>query len=262
MLDVPLGSLLYLPRDLAILIVAIGTSLLLTIVRKWTTPQDRLRRGKADLKRLKQLRREAKRARDKEAVRRIRTTIGMIQVMRMKAEGLPLLVSIVPIALLACWAFARLDYYPPQKGDELTVEANYRLSSAGKLAHMVPPENVEVSRPIQVVRVDTATGANGIVKWTIRPTSERSDTRLIFRHDGQTVTHPLSVGGVKYAPAIQQHSGQESGKITATMVQMERARFLGIVPGIPQIMFAPWLVAYLLIAMVFVPVLRHCLKIY
>ena len=109
-LDVPLGWLLALPRDLAIALVAVGTSLVLTLVRKWTTNQDRLRRAGADVRRLRALLREAKWEKDRGAVRRLRTTLAMVRTIRFRAEGLPLLVSIVPIALLAFWAVQRLDY--------------------------------------------------------------------------------------------------------------------------------------------------------
>ena len=74
-LDYPLGWMLALPRDVAIVTIAIGTSLLLTLARKWTTDQGYLLRSKNDIRRLKQLRREAKRAKDKSAVKRISTTI-------------------------------------------------------------------------------------------------------------------------------------------------------------------------------------------
>jgi len=268
-LDYPLGWMLALPRDVAIVTIAIGTSLLLTLARKWTTDQGYLLRSKNDIRRLKQLRREAKRAKDKSAVKRIRTTIGMINLTKMKSEGLPLLVSIVPIALLAIWALARLDYYPPKVGEPLTVKAYYPVSSisqAGRFTHthLVAPKSVEVKgEAVQEVREDPKKGpggqVNGLAEWNVVPTVKSDSLVLVIGHQDQTVEHPLSAGADIYAPPLKAHS---SGKIQVTEVMLKRAKFLGFVPGIPEIMFPPWLVAYLIIVIPFVPLLRRGLKVY
>ena len=76
--DPLLGWLLYLPRDLALLIVSIGTALVLALVRLKTTDQELLRRCKHDKKRQKELLRQAKRKGDKEARKRHRATIGRV----------------------------------------------------------------------------------------------------------------------------------------------------------------------------------------
>ena len=76
--DPLLGWLLHLPRDVALAFVAIGTALVLTLVRIFTTDQDMLRRCKRDKKRQKQLLRQAKKGRDTEARARHRATIGEI----------------------------------------------------------------------------------------------------------------------------------------------------------------------------------------
>jgi len=260
LLDVPIGWLLALPRDVAIALVAVGTSLLLTMVRKWTTHQDQLRRSKGDLRRLKQLIRQRKRAKDKPAVKAMRTTLGMVNAIRLKAEVMPLLVSIVPIALLAVWAVERLDYFPPRVGEDLVVKAYYPLSSMDKLTHLVPPPGMELrGAAIQLVEVDHAGKQNGLAKWVLRPTQATASTDLIVRHQGDTAVQPVSVGGRTYAPPLAAHPG---GKILATEVVLRQAKFLGVVPGIAAIGFPPWLVAYLLIVIPFVPLLRRAIKVY
>jgi hypothetical protein len=266
MLDVPLGWLLLLPRDLAILLVALMTSALLTLARKWSTDQDRLRRCKNDLRRLKQLRRAAKREGDSDAVGRIRTTIAMINATRMKAEGKPLLVSIIPIALLAIWALARLDYLAPEPGQELQARAYYPLAAIGKLTRLVPPDGVEMlDDPIRLVSIDPDGEANGLVVWRLRPTTTLEEAELAFRYLDETARHKLTVGLPVYAPPQLAHPGE----IQVTEVVLERARFLEIkslgipgIPGIPWVFFPPWLVAYLLLTMPLVPLSRNLLRTY
>ena len=260
-LDYPLGWILLLPRDVSILIVGIGTSLLLTFTRKWTSDQKYLALCKQDLARLKHLRREVKRAGVKEAVARIRSTVAMIKLVGMKAEGKPLLASILPIALLAIWALARLDYYAPQPGEPLTVRAYYPLSSVSTLTHLVVPDGVTLAAEtdaIRFVEVDKRDEANGLVEWIIVPPDAAESLTLTFCHQGETATHEVTVGGHVYAPPLKQHTG----KFLMTEVDLKQAKFFGIVPGIDLIFFPPWLVAYLIIAVIFVPILRWMLHVY
>ena len=65
-----MGWLLHLPRDAALLIAAVATALVLTLVRIKTTDQGLLRRCKQDKKRQKELLREAKKTGDKDAQKR------------------------------------------------------------------------------------------------------------------------------------------------------------------------------------------------
>jgi type II secretory pathway pseudopilin PulG len=259
LLDYPLGWLLALPRDVAIVIVAAGTSLLLTLVRKATTNQDQLRRTRGDLRRLKQLVRQARRAKDKATVKRLKATQATVNGIRLKAEGKPLLVSIFPIILLAVWAVERLDYLPPRLGEPLTVRAYYPVSSVGQLTHLVPPPSLTLrASPIQLVELDPEGQQNGLASWVLEPATA-SSTELLVRHQGATVRHPVLVGRRIYAPPVANHEG---GKILATEAVLRRAKFLGVVPGIAAIGFPPWLVAYLLIVIPLVPILRRALRVY
>ncbi|HUT34954.1 MAG TPA: hypothetical protein VNE39_15800 [Planctomycetota bacterium] len=258
-MDYPLGWLLALPRDVAIAIVAVGTSLLLTLVRKWTTDQDQLRRSKGDLRRLKQLLRQAKQAKDRTAAGRIRTSLAMVNGIRLKAEGKPLLVSLLPIVLLAVWAVERLDFFPPRVGEDLTIHAYYPLSSVDKLTHLVPPDGLEMhGEAIRLVEVDPHGQQNGLATWVLRPTAPVS-TDLLIRHQGETADHAVRVGGRAYAPPLGAGSGN---KILATETVLRQAKFLGIVPGLPALALPPWLIAYLLIVIPFVPILRRTLRVY
>ena len=263
LLDYPLGWLLAIHRDIAIVIVALGTSLLLTLARKWTTNQDHLCRCKSDMTRLKQLRREAKRAKNKDAVERIRATVGMISIVKMKAEGLPLLVSIIPIALLAIWCLARLDYFPPKHDAALTVRVYYPHSSVGKYAHARAPKGVELKpSTIQAVRLDPDGEENGLAVWDVRPGPGIEEFNLTVSHLDRTATHQMLVGGNVYPLPLVDHAASTDEKILMSEVVLDQAKFLGVVPGIPEIMFPPWLVAYLIIVVPFVPLLRKVMGVY
>ena len=65
LMDCLLGWLLLLPRDVAIIGVAVITSSVMVFPRKWVADQDWLKRCDNDQKRLKQLTREARKKKDK-----------------------------------------------------------------------------------------------------------------------------------------------------------------------------------------------------
>jgi hypothetical protein len=258
LLDYPLGWLLDLPRDASIVLVAVLTSLLLTLARKWTTNQDLLRRCTRDSTRLKTLIRKSKKAGDKPAVVRMRRTESAIKMMRLKADGIVLAASLVPVAMLAVWAVQRLEFLTPRVGEELIVRASFPLSSVDKLTHLVPPPHVEIkSAAIQQVRLDTS-GKSGVAEWVLQPQADAENLPLIIRHQDQTVTHVLNVGGRAYAAPVQYH---QTDRVPETTVELRQAKFLGLVPGIPAIAFAPWLVAYLILTIPLVPLLRRIMYV-
>ncbi len=326
-------------RDIVIFVVAVLTCIVLTYARKWTTDQDLMKRCKEDLATLKKLKKQARRDKDKDAKARIQMTVAQINLTRMKAELWGLLASLIPIVLLACWAWERLDYYPPEPGDTMQVRATFPASQIGENAWLYarPQENAEMAvamgarkladgrpdptvadvaggpttRPdqiLQAVRIDDAwdpfnrqhiEGAKkaGLAVWEITP-QQAMEVDLVIATGDKRMVHPLNVGTPAYAYPLQLHGGDYS-----TWVDHEKAYFLNYVPKMPEFWnwweavskrpaptledgaslwaqavyyvwkwpihivsmvtwLTPWLVAYLAIAIPFVPLLRKVLKVY
>jgi uncharacterized membrane protein (DUF106 family) len=260
--DPVLGWLLLLPLNLALVIVAVATGAILTFVRLFTTNQDLLGRCAADKKRIKELMRGAKRARDKDAVKRYRATTGVIAMKAMAAEGKPLLAAILPVALLAVWCFARIGYHPPGDGEEVELAAYFPVSAVGKIAHVVPEEGIEVpSGPVQHVEEEPVQGQpSGVARWTVKGKARPEPYRLLIRFDGETREKDLLVGARTYSPVLEVYP--DGSRIEAAELGMREFRLFGIVPGIPAILLAPWIVAYLLIAIPFVLILKRVFGIH
>lgn len=264
-LDPVFGWLLHLPTDAALFVVAIGTSAILTLVRLFTTNQDLLRRCAADKKRLKVLKKEAKLAGDKEALKRYRATGGVIAGKTMAAEGKPLLASIIPIALLATWCFARLGFYPPQPDEELELRAYFPVSSVGQLAHVVPAEGLEatnswVQRVVEdPIRNPDGSVAAGLALWKFKAAGNENPYKLQIRHAGETQEKELLVGQRIYAPNLAFY--ENDSKITCAELKMREVKLFGFVPGIEALFCPPWIVAYLLIAIPFVYILKWIFRI-
>ncbi|MDP6360592.1 MAG: hypothetical protein QF473_36100, partial [Planctomycetota bacterium] len=92
--DPLLNPLLSLPMDLVLCILAVGTAVLILLIRKMTTDQDFLRRCRLDRVRLRYRLKEARQAKNDHDVSRFKTVLSTIGFRAMKQEGLPLLVSL------------------------------------------------------------------------------------------------------------------------------------------------------------------------
>ncbi len=256
--DPLLGWLLWLPSDLALVVVALATGAILCFVRLITTNQDLLRRCAQDKRRLKQLLRHARRRKDKAALKRLRKTRSMVTMLALRAEAWPLLVALVPIALLGTWCFQRLAFVPPQAGETIEVAA-YFLPAAGRLAHLVPQPGLEAENGWvqQIAAVaDPAEGPPyGLATWRLRAEPRPVPYQLQIRCQAHTWTKQLLVGQPRYAPPVEFYIDQPP--LVCCELKMRPVKLFGLVPGIAALALPPWLVGYLVLAVPAALVLRR-----
>lgn len=285
--DPILGWILYLPRDVALLIVSIGTALVLTLARIKTTDQGLLRRCKHDKKRQKELFREAKKRGDKDARKRHRNTIRQIGLKAIRQEGWPLLASIVPIALIAVWAFAHIAYDTPDPREEITLRMYFPAEAITDLVHMLPPEEgVRVSNGL-IRRVeddyaqDGLTVVAGRADWTLSAKKRDEPYALRFRWKGKIIEHELCADGLRYTGPITRY-GPENEEVFEYRLEEHKYHPFGVIgdwdvraPGWTLLgwrIFGPyagqrmfivdaWLIGYLLIAIPFAFISRPLLRI-
>jgi len=242
--DFCFGWILLLPGDLPLVAVALLTSLGLVGVRLVSTNQELLRRARADRRRLQELIRDAKARRDTEAIRRHKQTLAQIALKRMGAEGKPLLAILIPIAFLATWCLERLDYLPPRAGDTLAVTFDEPASERDRLVHLVPVAGLLCEdgwiRRFEPEKDDPLAVA---ATWALKA-QQAGDYELMFRYRDKTYVHPLRVGRRGFSPAVLRHPGDD---LVVSSIDLRPRKLFGIVPGIPAIGFAPWLVGYLLL---------------
>jgi len=282
LMDMLMGWMLYLPKDVALGIVAVATAAILTLVRPFTTNQDLLRRCKADKQKLKGLIQQAKVKKDKEAVGRYRATVAAIGMKAMKAEGKPLLIAIIPIALLAVWCFGRLGFEAPTPEEPVKVMAYFPQSSIDGVAHITPVDDVEAKTGwVQKITQDPAPGpggaVNGWASWELAAKASEKPYMLALRHQGKTYEKELLVNGRAYSPTLEFYDESGAG-VQAIQLDLPTYKPFGFVPKIeiPQswvektggvlalfswFVLDAWLVGYLLIAVPFVFVRRWALKI-
>ena len=259
-MDFLLGWLLRFPSDVQLLVVALGSALLLTLVRRWTTDQGVLQRCRADKAQLRKLLREAKARADRDAVLRHRATLGMIAMKQFRQEGRPLLASLIPIVLLATWAMHRLEFHPLKTGEPFHFTATFPISAVGKIAHIAPAAGLTAETGwIQEITADTTSSpAHGIATWHLTAEPGPELRQLQVRFGKQTVTHPIRTDGRTYEAPIQTHDTH----LLTTDIKLTPVRLFGLVPDAAWLPFPPWLIGYLILIIPLTFVLKKILRVY
>jgi hypothetical protein len=257
--DVLLGWLLRLPRDLTLVMVATLTALLLIGIRRLTTPQDRLRRAAEDSTRLKQLIKEARQEKDQAALARYRHTRSLVGLVKLKAEGWPLLVSLLPIGILATWALFRLEYLPVRPGEPVGLALYTPVTAAGEIVHVVPLEGVVVDGTwVQRVRAVTDDGPpHGLATWHLKAGGDLQPYRLTLRLKDRSFEREFIVGRRTYALPVVDH-----GDDYVSEWKREPYCWLGRVSGWDAIGLPAWLIGYVVMVVPITLLLKRALGVY
>ncbi|PCJ57372.1 MAG: hypothetical protein COA79_16015 [Planctomycetota bacterium] len=275
-----LSWLLNLPRDVALVIIAVATSFIMTIVRKWSTNQDLLKRCDDDKKRLKVLIKTAKENKDKEAIKRYRSSLGMIGGKCMMAEFKPLIWVIIPIAILGTWAFNRMGFFAPKAGENIQITGYFPVADCGDLVFLMPEEGIEVvssekdskltepSSWIKEIKLQELTKEqkearlkpDGVANWNIKAKAADKPYKLKIRHNDKTYEMDYLVGEKKYSMNFNVFSDTEM--VPSAEIKLREYKPFDIVPGIESMMCPPWLVGYMIIAVLMVFVMKPALKIH
>ncbi len=257
--DLLFGWLLRLPSDLVLTLLALGSALLLVGVRRAMTNQELLRRCAADRKRLRQLLREARKRRDREAMARLRATRSRISLILFRAELMPLACLILPVAFLANWAWHRLEFHPPRPGEMIELRATFPAAAVGNLAHLVPQEQLSVASGwIQPVE-SAAKGRNapGLARWTVSFQEGSTNAPLVIRHGRRTLEWAW-----KFDRTIWETPVKEFADAAVRMeVRLHPVKLFGLVPGVRWLGLPPWLVGYLLLTLLLVAALKRLWKV-
>jgi hypothetical protein len=256
--DVLFGWSLRLPSDATLFAISAISAVILILARRLTTNQDLLRRVASDKKTLKQLIRRAKKEADRDTLQRQRKTLSTVSLLAFRSEWLPLLVSILPIAVLATWCIFRLGYHPPRAGEAVDLMVYAPVSAAGTVAHVVPEAGVRSDGWIRQLQPVTDDGPPySSARWTLRADGDSAPYRLTLRIGGKNYTREFLVGQRIYSSPVVYHDDD-----VVTELQMKPLKLFGIVPGMDAIGFPPWLVAYLIIVLPLVPLLKRVFRVY
>lgn len=260
MMDAAFGWLLALPHTVSLIVLSVFTAAILLMIRRLTTDQEHLTRCVQDQKRLKLLSRIARRHHDKDALQRYRATSATIGALKARSEIRPLLMSLLPVALLATWASQRIAYLPIRAGQDVLVTMYLPAIAEGRLTHLVPLHGVECPSGWiqQATRVQQAEQIYCRAQWTLRAQASDQPYDLTFRYAGTTYHKTLRVGQTTYEPPIQTFG---NANLPAIETRLDECRLFGAVGGVKWIGLPPWLVAYFLVSIPAMLLLKWAFRI-
>jgi uncharacterized membrane protein (DUF106 family) len=253
-MDFVLGWSRELPRDVTLVLLVLATISLTLVARRFFTDQDRLRRCRHDLKRLPELIRQAKQSGDQQERHRLVQTVLQVRWIQFRADLRVLLVVAVPIGGLVIWASERIAYLPLAVGETIELRLSTPSASLERRAHLVPTDDLTTNSgwiAWVVSDPDDADRGRAVWQFQVDQMPRKQPLMLEVSHAGERALHPIRVGDGGYEPLSRRHDGKA---ILETSVVLEEYRFLGLVPGWPQIGLAPWMVSYLIGCIVLTPV--------
>jgi hypothetical protein len=166
-----------------------------------------------------------------------------------------------------------MAFVPPRAGETVPVRAWFPVSAVGELAHMVPHDGLrEVSvsgagnggRWIREIApdIDPGTGAatGGVAMWSVQAEAGPDPHKLLIRYRGHTAEKEMLVGRRTYSPPVQYFPGDSP--VRCVELGMRQFRPFGIVLGIGFLGMPPWLVAYFLVAIPCVSLIKKLARIH
>ena len=245
--DATLGWLLYLPRDVALVLLAALTAIFLMLIRRFVSNQRRLQGAVQDNRRLRRLIRRARRQGDRERVARYRRTRSSVARVRIAAEVWPALLALLPLSIVVTWAAGRLPHYPPDGGTPVKLTAYTPITAVGEVVHLVPHPALQVQDGwMRAIEAGERHGRRrGLAAWQLTCPPPPIELQLQIRLGADTIQHPLRVGHRTYAPPVHVHVSDD----LVTEVTLTPYRPFGWLPDTGWL--PAWTMAYLVLTAAF-----------
>jgi len=237
------GPLLGLDPLLAVALMSIVVALLISVIHKYTTDQNLMKRLKDEMK---ELQAEAKALRDHpEKAMAVQKQMMETNMKYMMQSMRATMFTLLPIIIIFGWMNAHFAFMPLHAGEEFTVSALF--DADGGTVALIPIEGIEaVSEAKQTIGGREA-------KWTLKGLSP-GEYLLQFAYNEKTYTAPVSISNGEriYAP---QFKNIDSDGFNQVRINYQK------LPILPWIGWG-WLGSYILFSILFSSLFRKVMKIY
>ena len=164
--------------------------------------------------------------------------------------------------------FPAIGLRPPAGRRDRGGEGLFPVSAVGELAHVVPQEGLrEVSREdadgsghgsrksSTTIPALVESRATGSPPGISRPRQGPNPYTLDIRSKTVTVEKELLVGQPVYSSDVEFYGNEQP--VIRPQIDMKPVKLFGVVPGIDWLLMPPWLVAYFLIAIPSVSLIKR-----
>jgi hypothetical protein len=242
----------------AVTAVGILSGIVIILIQKYGSNQDLLGRCREDLKELKRRLKDAKKAGDKETLKRLSGLSGRIGAKYMGRSLLPALWTVPLITVVGLWTGARMAFQPVRPGDVVEMVAHFE-DGAGGFAHVLAGNPLSVEGPAIAAIEVPKDGRGRQALWKVRAAGE-GESSLRVRHSDRTyeVALPVKARGGRPPASVVVFNEQSPAQDQLQAVEL-RLR-----PGMAPAWWNLWLEwagLYLLAAVGCALALRYALKV-
>lgn len=242
LMDVSFGWALGIDPLYAIGIMSLVVSLLISIIHKYTTDQNLMKRLKDEMK---ELQAEAKELRDHpEKAMAVQRQMMETNMKYMGQSMRATVFTLLPIIIIFGWMSAHFAFIPLYAGDEFTVTALFDGDN-GEI-EMLNVTGIEIlSDNKQEINANQA-------QWALK--GDAGQYNVQYAYKGKTYTSPLQISGGERAYAPQTKSIGQDG-LESIRINYEKLRIF------PWLGWG-WLGSYILFSILFSSLFRKWMKIY
>lgn len=241
-----LGPVLNLPPFWSILIISAGITLLITIVYKYTTNQEEMKRIKEELKKYQK---EMRKEKDPKKLMSIQKKALDLNMKYMMSSFKSTLYTFIPIIIIFAWLNMHIAYYPLFPNQEFNVTAIFAEGAKGNISLTSVPE-LEID-------VNTKEITDNKVNWKLK--GNEGEYKLIFNYNTEEYEHNILITNER-SYLLPEKSIKDS-KLKMIVIGNEKVHpfgknfnIFGWYPG--------WLATYIILSLVFSTLFRKLLKVY
>ncbi|MBN2459405.1 DUF106 domain-containing protein [Candidatus Woesearchaeota archaeon] len=244
-LDPVFNPLLKLHPGLAIFLVSLIITLLITLVYKFTTDQKKMKKLKEEMKEhQKKIRELSKKDPQKAMALQQEAMKGNLEYMKSSFKST--LYTLIPIIIIFGWLNSHMAYYPISPGQEFSFTASFAEGHAPEVSLSTIPELEIISDVTQPIE-------GGQASWRLK--GEEGEYNLIVAYNGEQYEQPLIISSEhKYAPPEKTFS---NSKLKKTMIGNEK-----IYPLQDFGIKLNWLWTYIIFSVLMSMGLRKLMKLY
>ncbi len=249
LLDPVMNPLLNLSYLAAIIIVSFFITIIVTLVYKFSTDQEKMKSLKKDLnnfnKEIKKLqRKDPKKALD------MQSKMMSKNMEYMKHSFKSTLYTLIPLIIIFSWLNANMAYMPLEPDKEFSVLAYFDDTAVGSVSLNSTPSLVFVNGQTQEINENKAV-------WRLK--AEEGDYMLIIDYGDNIYDKEIRVSSEKgeYHPVIEKYNIGPLKQVNVPhdpVLPFGNIRLFGWTPG--------WLAAYIIFSLIFSTGLRKLMKVY
>lgn len=247
LLDPIFSPLLKMSSFWAIILISLIISVLITVIYKYVTDQNLMKRLKTEMKEFQKQTKELKAHPEKAmAVQKKAMETNMKYMMHSMK---PTLFTMLPIILIFGWLNAHMAYHPLVPNQEFTATVNFDAGTTGEIGLFVADGLQIIGEQLKIIE-------DGSVVFTLK--GDMGEYLLEFKKDDKSYTKEVIISTERdYSPVedVIKKDGIKTIQLSNVPVKpFGRFSLFGWRPG--------WLGAYIIFSIVFSSLLRKVMKIY